>query len=83
MALEAPQGGIPDVGHAGFNIPADRVDDSQSRSGSQPNTIPEPSMVPDSGGQPLIREGGPFVSRTSVAPEAPPLWMSTVSSWVW
>ena len=28
-------------------------------------------MVPDSGGQPLIREGGPSVSRTSVAPEAP------------
>ena len=28
-------------------------------------------MVPDSGGQPLVREGGPSVSRTSVAPEAP------------
>ena len=27
-------------------------------------------MVPDSGGQPLVREGGPSVSRTSVAPEA-------------
>ena len=28
-------------------------------------------MVPDLGGQPLIREGGPSISRTSVAPEAP------------
>ena len=28
-------------------------------------------MVPDSGGQPLVREGGPSVSRTSIAPEAP------------
>ena len=28
-------------------------------------------MVPDSGGQPLIREGGPSVSRTSVEPKAP------------
>ena len=28
-------------------------------------------MVPELGGQPLIREGGPFASRTSVAPEAP------------
>ena len=28
-------------------------------------------MVPDPGGQPLIREGGPYVSRTSVAPVAP------------
>ena len=28
-------------------------------------------MVPDTGGQPLVREGGLSVSRTSVAPEAP------------
>ena len=28
-------------------------------------------MVPDSGGQPLIREGEPSVSRTSVVCEAP------------
>ena len=70
MALEASQGGIPDVGHAGFKIPADRVDESHSRPGSQPNTVSEPSMVPDSGGQPLVREGESSVSRTSVAPEA-------------
>ena len=69
--LEVPQGGIPNVGHAGFKIPADRVDESHRRPGSQPNTVPEPSMVPDSGGQPLVREGEPSVSRTSIAPEAP------------
>ena len=71
VTLETPQGGIPDVGHEGFKIPADHVDESHSRPGSQPNTVPEPSMVPDSGGQPLAREGEPSESRTSVAPEAP------------
>ena len=70
VALEAPQGGIPEVGHAGFKIPADRVGESHGRPGSQPNIVLEPSMVPDSGGQPLVREGGPSVSRTSVAPKA-------------
>ena len=29
--LEAPQGGIPNVGHVGFKIPADRVDESRSK----------------------------------------------------
>ena len=71
VALEAPQGGIPDIGQAGFMISADHVDESHKRPGSQPNTVPEPSMVLDSGGQPLVREGEPFVSRTSVPPEAP------------
>ena len=28
-------------------------------------------MVPDLGGQPLVMEGGPSISRTSVVPEAP------------
>ena len=35
------------------------------------NTVLEPSVVPDLGGQPLVREGGPSVSRTSVAPKVP------------
>ena len=71
VALEAPQGGVPGVGLVGFKVPADRVDESYGKPGSQPNTIPEPSVVPDLGGQPLVMEGGPFVSRTSVAPQAP------------
>ena len=66
-----PQGGVPGVGLAGFKVPADRVDESHSKLGSQSNTVPEPSVVPNLGGQPLVREGGPSVSRTSVAPEAP------------
>ena len=70
MTLEAPQGVIPDVGHAGFKIPADRVGESHSRPDSQPNTVPEPLVVPDSGGQPLVREGEPSVPRTSVTSEA-------------
>ena len=28
-------------------------------------------MVPDIGGQPLVMEGGPSISTTSVAPQAP------------
>ena len=65
------QGGMPDVGHAGFKIPADRVDEGRSRPGSQLNTVPEPPTVPDIGGQPLVREGEPSVPRTSIAPAAP------------
>ena len=71
VTLETPQGGIPDVVHAVFKIPADRVDESHGQPGSQPNIILEPSMVPDSGGRPLVREGEPSASRTSVAHEAP------------
>ena len=70
VTLEAPQDGIPDIGHAGFKIPADYVDESRSKPGSQPNTVLEPPMVPGSGGQPLVREGEPFVPRTSTTPEA-------------
>ena len=68
VALEAPQGGVPDVGLAGFKILADRVDESHGKSGSQPNTVPEPSVVPDLGGQPLVMEGGPSVSRLPLRP---------------
>ena len=68
VALEAPQGGVPDVELAGYKVPADRVDESHGKPGSQPNTVPEPSVVPDLGVQPLVMEGGPSVSRTFVAP---------------
>ena len=71
MTLETPQGGIPDVGHAGFKIPTDRVDESHNSLGSQPNTVPEPQVVPNSGRQPLSKEGEPLVPMTSVHPEAP------------
>ena len=50
VALEARQGGLPGVGLAGFKVPADRVDESHGKPGSHPNTVPEPSVVPDLGG---------------------------------
>ena len=71
VTLEMPRGRVPDVGHAGFKIPADRVGESHGQPSSQPNTIPEPSMVPDSGRRPLAKEGEPSVSRTSAAHEVP------------
>ena len=40
VALEAPQGGVLDVGLAGFKVPADRVDESHGKSSSQLNTVP-------------------------------------------
>ena len=80
VTLETPRGGVPDVGHVGFKIPVDRVDESHGQPGSQPNTIPEPSMVPDSGGRPLVREGEPSVSRTSVVPEAPDCLLEALRS---
>ena len=71
VTLETPRGGVPDIGRAGFKIPADRVDESHNRPGSQSNTVQEPSTVPNSGGQPLVREGEPSVPRTSDVPAAP------------
>ena len=58
VALEAPQGGALGVGLAGFKVPADRVDESHGKLGSQTNSVLEPSVVPDLGGSPsLWREG--------------------------
>ena len=68
--METPQGEIPDVGHTGRKIPMDCADGSRSTPGSQPDTIPEPPQVPDSGRQPLAKEGEPSVPLTSVTPEA-------------
>ena len=65
-----PQGGIPDVGHAGFKIPADRADESRSKPDSHPDTLPEPLMAPDASRRPLAREGEPSAPTTSVAPGA-------------
>ena len=81
--MEAPRGGVPDVGHARFKIPTDRVDESHSRTGSQPNTVPEPSMVPNSGGHPLVREGEPSASRTSGMPEAPDCLLEALRGASW
>ena len=69
--METSQGGIPDAGPRGSKIPADCADESRSKSGSQPDTVPEPPKALDSGRQPLAKEGEPTVPMTSVAPEVP------------
>ena len=68
--LETPQGEIPDAKHMGSKIPADYADESRSKLGPQPDTVPQAPKVPDSGRQPLAREGEPAVPMSSVAPEA-------------
>ena len=42
----------------------------RSEFGPQPNTAPKTQVVPDSGRQPLSKEGEPPVPMTSVHPEA-------------
>ena len=57
MILETPQGEIPDAGLMGGKTFMSLNDGGSSKSGSQPDTAPEPRMVPDSGRQPLAKEG--------------------------
>ena len=62
---EAPQGDLPDSGSRGSKAP------EGSEFGPQPNTAPEPPVVPDSGRQPPSKRGKTPVPVTSVHPEAP------------
>ena len=68
--LEVPQGDILDVGRMRGKTPMDSDDGDHSKFGPQPDTVPEPPMVPDSGRQPLAIEGKPPVPKTSIHPEA-------------
>ena len=70
LTLETPQGGIPDAGHTGYKIPVDRTDESRSKSDSQPDTVPEPPRVPDSGRRPLAKEGEPTVPMRAATSRA-------------
>ena len=63
VVLEAPQGDIPDTGRKGSKTPMG------SEFGPQPNTAPEPPVVPDSVRQPLAKGGKPSVPMASVHPE--------------
>ena len=63
--LEAPQGDLPDTGSQGDSAP------ESSEFGPQPNTAPEPQVVPDSGRRPPSKRGKMPVPVTSVHPEAP------------
>ena len=59
---EAPQGDLPD---SRSKAPGG------SKFGPQPNTTPEPPLVPDSGRRPPSKRGKTPVPVTSVHPEAP------------
>ena len=61
---EAPQGDLPDSGSRGNKAP------EGSEFGPQPNTMPEPPVVPDSGRRPPSKRGKTPVPVTSVHPEA-------------
>ena len=62
---EAPQGDLPDSESRWSKAP------EGSEFGPQPNTAPEPPMVPDSGRRPPSKRGKTPVPVTSVQPEAP------------
>ena len=62
---EAPQGDLPDSRSKGSQAP------EGSKFGSQPNTAPEPPVVPDSGRRPPSKRGKTPALVTSVHPEAP------------
>ena len=65
IVLEAPQGDLPDSRRKGSKTP------KGSKFGPQPNTAPEPPVVPDFGRRPPSKRGKPPVPVTSVHPEAP------------
>ena len=65
VVLEVPQGNLPDSRSKGDETP------QGSKSGSRPNSAPEPSKVPESGGRPPSKRSKPTVPVTSVQPGAP------------
>ena len=65
MVLEAPQGDLPDSRRKGDRSP------KGSKSGFEPDFVPEPSMVPESGRRLPSKKGKPTTPVTSVQPEAP------------
>ena len=65
MVLEAPQGYLPDSRLKGDEAP------EGSKSCRGPDTTPEPSKVPESGGRPPSKRSKPTMPVTPVQPEAP------------
>ena len=66
---EAPQGDIPDTGRVGSKTPVG-LHDGGGKLTPQPNTAPDPPVVPDSVRRPLTNGGEPSVPMVSVHPEA-------------
>ena len=62
---EVPQSNLPDFGHKGDQTPRG------SMSGPGPDSAPEPSVVPESGGRPLRKKGETATPATSTQSEAP------------
>ena len=65
VVLEAPQGDLPDSRPKGGKAP------EGSKSGPEPDTAPEPSMVLESNRRRLHKKGKPTLPATSVHSEAP------------
>ena len=65
IVQEVPQGDLPDSGSRGSKAP------EGSEFGLQPNTAPEPPVVPDSGRRPPSKRGKTPVPVISVHPEEP------------
>ena len=65
VVLEEPQGDLPDSRSKGDETP------QGSKSGSRPDTAPEPSVVSESGRRPLRKKGKPTTPAASVQLEAP------------
>ena len=65
VVLGAPRGDFSDPGYQGSEAPTD------FECGPQPDTAPEPSMVPDSGRRSLVKGGQPSMPVSSVQPEVP------------
>ena len=65
VALEAPQGDLPDSRPKGGKAP------EGSKPGPGPDTAPEPSMVPETGRRRLRKKGMPTTPAAFVQPEAP------------
>ena len=71
---EAPQGDLPDSRSKGSKAPRG------SKFGPQPNTVPEPPVVPDLGRRSPSKRGKPSVPVTSVHPEAPDTLLEALRS---
>ena len=65
VALEAPQGDLPDSRSKGDETP------QGSKSGFRSDIAPEPSRVPESSGGPPSKRSKPTVPVTPIQPEAP------------
>ena len=66
-----PEGNTSAAGNMGGIIPMETDGGGLDQSGPQPNTAPEPLVVPDSVRRPPVKRRKPPVTVASVHPEAP------------